>query len=279
MADVQLEHGFIRIANELFDEILRRDFTKRQTSILLFILRMSYGCQRKAAYIEHLTDFELCGIPRTAITHEIEHLERGRVITRDFLKKEYQINKDFDQWAISYCSSPHIKNDRGRWAEILARNIDLSLYETSSASQNSIKSDFTKNSQTLHKKASACSLSLMKDNERHIRALDKISSQENAADLINLISSKIPYTASSLQMQDLIDLETRLGAERAIEEFNICVDWYKLQRGDIPRISQIINWLEKALNKNAPSQIEDREYTGQCFDVDDPSTWPEEKAK
>lgn len=54
MADVQLENGYIRIATELIDEVIRRDFSKRQLAILHFIIRLSYGCHKKIVSLKNL---------------------------------------------------------------------------------------------------------------------------------------------------------------------------------------------------------------------------------
>jgi len=69
----------------------------------------------------------------------------------------------------------------------------------------------------------------------------------NADDLINLVSSKIPYIASSLQQEKLIALEDRLTPDRAVDEFNKCYEWYQSARKCIPVVAQVIAWLEKAL--------------------------------
>lgn len=68
MASPQLEHGYMRIANEIWEQIMMRAFTKRQRAILDLILRLSWGCQKKTARVRHQSDFELVGVGRT---HEI----------------------------------------------------------------------------------------------------------------------------------------------------------------------------------------------------------------
>ncbi|SHM58724.1 phage replication protein O [Gracilibacillus kekensis] len=47
MANPQVENGYIRIANDLWNEVLRRDFTKRQMNLILLIWRLSYGTGKK----------------------------------------------------------------------------------------------------------------------------------------------------------------------------------------------------------------------------------------
>lgn len=49
MASPQIEDGYTRIANELYDRITSFDFTKRQYKVLLVIMRLTYGYNRSTA--------------------------------------------------------------------------------------------------------------------------------------------------------------------------------------------------------------------------------------
>lgn len=101
MANPQLEHGHIRIANEIIDEVLRRDFSKRQQSILHFIWRLSYGCNKKTATIPRLKDFELCGVSPQNIKAELEHLEVCKVIFWDQKSNKFEFNKNHKEWIVT----------------------------------------------------------------------------------------------------------------------------------------------------------------------------------
>lgn len=119
MANPQTENGYIRIANEIWDEVIRRDFSKRQKDILLFIWRLSYGCQRRSAYVPKMKDFELSGVPATQIKTELEYLERSRVLFWNREEKLFEINKDYEKWYVNLVKS---WNDE-RFTELLAINI------------------------------------------------------------------------------------------------------------------------------------------------------------
>lgn len=101
MVDVQLENGYTRIANALYDEILKRDFSKRQLKILLFIMRYSYGFSQKSCVFEHLSDFQQAGLDRTDIKKELNILALARVILWDKENNIFQLNKNFEEWQIS----------------------------------------------------------------------------------------------------------------------------------------------------------------------------------
>ncbi|MEY9095379.1 replication protein [Paenibacillus sp. RC84] len=105
MANPQTENGFISVANELWDEIIRRNFSKRQKDILYFILRLSYGCRNKSAFVPKLKDFELCGVGKTHITNELKFLVECRVIVWEKEESAFSINKDYEKWQVSPVSA------------------------------------------------------------------------------------------------------------------------------------------------------------------------------
>ena len=128
---VQLENGYIRIANEIWDEIIRRDFSKRQKDILLFIWRLSYGCNRKTAIIPLLKDFEMCGVTPTNVTKEIKHLVECKVIEWDRQNGLFWFNKDYRFWQIS----PVKGWDTERYKELIHININEKTYQNDKSPQ------------------------------------------------------------------------------------------------------------------------------------------------
>lgn len=145
----------MKLANELWNELIRRNFTKRQKDILLFIWRLSYGCNLKEAFVPKLKDFEVCGIPATHIKKELLFLENANVIDWKKDEKLFSIKKDYDFWQIS----PVVGWDTERFNDLIhqnlkrktSQNVNFSEGEGESAgdldlpktSQN-VKLDFTK---------------------------------------------------------------------------------------------------------------------------------------
>lgn len=101
MANPQVEDGFIRIANELWDEILRRDFTKRQQNLILFIWRLSYGTGQKDCIIPNFNLFEIAGIYKTDIKKELNYLRDCSVLNWDEESMTFSVNKHHKEWQIS----------------------------------------------------------------------------------------------------------------------------------------------------------------------------------
>lgn len=62
MANPQPTDAHLRVAHNITEAIMTRDFTKRQGKVLDLILWLSWGCGSKEAYIPHQRDFSVVGI-------------------------------------------------------------------------------------------------------------------------------------------------------------------------------------------------------------------------
>ncbi|QAS52831.1 replication protein [Halobacillus litoralis] len=143
MANPQTENGYIKIANEIIDEVIRRDFSKRQTAILHMIWRLSYGCNKKSAVIPKLKDFALCGVSKQNVTSELEHLETCRVIYWDRSTNEFTFNKDYEKWIIT----PRKGWKMEQFKEILRLNLSEKFLKQEQKSSQNKNSEDAKSSQ------------------------------------------------------------------------------------------------------------------------------------
>jgi len=176
MANPQTENGYIRIANEIWDEVIRRDFSKRQKDILFFIWRLSYGCRKRAAFIPKLVYFELCGIGKNHIKEELIFLQQSKVLIWDQEAKMFEVNKDYEQWQVS----PVKGWKEYRFDEILALNLEES-------SQNGNK----KVPETGTKKFPKQELFEQEESEEFPK--QELSSSQNG----NYFSEKVPKTGTA----------------------------------------------------------------------------------
>jgi phage replication O-like protein O len=108
MADVQLEHGHLRVANRLYEAFLDADFTATQFKILHTLVRLSFGWRRRTVTISHS---ELAAAAALAATGSFraslrELIAEGVVLQLEqgsgHSKSTLAIQKDFTRW--------------GRWA-------------------------------------------------------------------------------------------------------------------------------------------------------------------
>lgn len=75
-----LEDGYIRIANELFDAVLKKLTSYRHIKVVLAILRKTYGYQKKEDDITISQLAKMTGIHRNNVGAAIKELEQMRVI-------------------------------------------------------------------------------------------------------------------------------------------------------------------------------------------------------
>lgn len=94
-------NGYTEIPVPLFDEILKRDFSKRQLNIVLFVLRLSLGCGRDTCQLR-MIDFEQAGVSKTDIKLELTGLEQAKVIIWNKENSVFAINTSFNTWTIPY---------------------------------------------------------------------------------------------------------------------------------------------------------------------------------
>ncbi|ENH96256.1 putative prophage replication protein O [Gracilibacillus halophilus YIM-C55.5] len=119
MANPQVENGFIKIANELWNELLRRDFSKRQLNLILFIWRLSYGTGQKDCKIDSLRTFEVTGIYKQDIRKELEFLKSCAVLDWDEASMVFTINKHYHLWQLT----PNKKWDNQTFNRLIHENI------------------------------------------------------------------------------------------------------------------------------------------------------------
>ena len=103
MANPQIENGYTKIANELLEEIIKRDFSKRELKVIFSVIRFTYGFNRKESdlssrYLEPITGIDQANISRT-----IKDLESKKILLIDKSNNHSQlnkisINKNYEQW-------------------------------------------------------------------------------------------------------------------------------------------------------------------------------------
>jgi phage replication O-like protein O len=101
LADVQLEHGHIRIANSIFDAILRQHLTSREWAVLMAVLRLTWGWGVKDARIGSAQIGDMTGIDQRHVRRALNALRDRRMLMRQRDGKQFarwQIRKDFEQW-------------------------------------------------------------------------------------------------------------------------------------------------------------------------------------
>ena len=111
-ANPQLENGYTRIANELFEAIIEYPFTCAELRIILLIIRRTYGWKTSKSYISY-------GSVARKLRTDIRYIKRriNKLIFENVLVKEKTewenrigLNKQYTSWQLWKTS--RVRNSR-----------------------------------------------------------------------------------------------------------------------------------------------------------------------
>lgn len=127
VADVQIESGYTRIANDLLKALARSPLNGTQFRIIMLVIRETYGFQRKETSISESYIATGLGLQRQNVHRELKFLFDHNILsvvqTATFTSpRVISINKNYDTWLIQLQelevntgikndSSPVIKSD------------------------------------------------------------------------------------------------------------------------------------------------------------------------
>jgi len=101
MANPQLENGFTRISNELLEAIVLKVYKLEYLKIILFLIRITYGFNRKRVK-SHYKSFSIStGIPKDHMEILISEMYLRKIIYLEQISKDYfwaGLNKNYEEW-------------------------------------------------------------------------------------------------------------------------------------------------------------------------------------
>jgi phage replication O-like protein O len=99
MASPQTENGYTKIANELLDQLVATHLPAREKDMLLFIIRKTYGYNKKSDRIS-LTQFEKAlKVSRPIISKALKNLINRKMVVRTPLL-DITFEKDWEKWVV-----------------------------------------------------------------------------------------------------------------------------------------------------------------------------------
>ncbi|WP_313430869.1 replication protein [Siminovitchia terrae] len=118
MANVQLEHGFTKIANELLDAIQSFQFTQNQFKLLLALWRNTYGWNRKECDFSLNKLVSQTGLQKKRVIETLRSLEESNIIIEvkapvGSSGKIVRFNKNYDSWTIKKYKSMELSSGHG----------------------------------------------------------------------------------------------------------------------------------------------------------------------
>lgn len=99
MVSPQKENGYTAIANEILEVLVKVRIPASEKDVLFFIIRKTYGYQKKEDRIS-LTQFEIgTDLSRVTIIKALKNLiSRNMLIKRGIL---FSLNKHYDSWVVN----------------------------------------------------------------------------------------------------------------------------------------------------------------------------------
>ena len=98
MTNPQKENGYTAIANEILEQLVKRSLLGAELSIILFVIRKTYGFHKKSDAIS-LTQFEKgTGLSRPTICKTLKNLYGMHILVKNPL---ISFNKHYDEWLTS----------------------------------------------------------------------------------------------------------------------------------------------------------------------------------
>lgn len=115
MANPQKENGYTAIANEIMDALMSYGIPNEKMRVLLCVLRMTYGFNRKEVEISNNKISKMTGLKRQNVVRAISWLESNKILSRILLDskrvKSLKFNKHYDKWVPFEKRVPRIKLD------------------------------------------------------------------------------------------------------------------------------------------------------------------------
>lgn len=106
MANVQLENGYTRIANELLQALAMFSFSGAELAICLMLIRLTYGYHQIKRQISLGMLARETGLHRISVAKTVDHLVKTNVVGKQNTKGKRTINilwinKDYATWTVS----------------------------------------------------------------------------------------------------------------------------------------------------------------------------------
>jgi phage replication O-like protein O len=101
LADVQLEKGYTRIANDILEHMAKIKLSPTQYRILFLVWRCTYGFQKKEHDMSLSYISEATGLDKRNIRRELKSLEDKKIIHQNIKNGSYRklsFNKNYEEW-------------------------------------------------------------------------------------------------------------------------------------------------------------------------------------
>lgn len=152
MDNPQLEDGYTRIANEIFEQLAQTQLSGHEWRMLVIIWRKTYGWKKKQDMISLTQFMKLTGLSKSRCSEALSSLEARRIIkrgvpeNRNTKARSYQFNKHFRQWI----RVPEKRNGSGKAERGVPKNRNEGFQKTGTTKETITKETIQKKTTTGH---------------------------------------------------------------------------------------------------------------------------------
>lgn len=108
MADVQIEDGYTKIANELLEAISKVNLSSYELRIIMAIMRKTYGYSKKQDYISLSQLEDITGIKSCHVCRTLKKLKEKNMLVGN--GHCHGIQKDYELWTITQTGNTYLGN-------------------------------------------------------------------------------------------------------------------------------------------------------------------------
>ena len=102
MSNPQLENGYIKIATEIWEALIRYRLSGEEMKCLMFIIRKTYGWHKKQDEISLSQFIEATGMAKSSVCRAIKNLKTKNIIKGyklvNRIQTTYEFNKKYNNW-------------------------------------------------------------------------------------------------------------------------------------------------------------------------------------
>ena len=127
MGNPQLDDGFIRIANELYEAINKFPFSGRQQKVMYAIIRKTYGYGKKSDVLAQSQIAEMTGLAKSHVCLTMKELVLMKAVEVDASGYTHtvSINKKYNEWETSYQNSNRYQNSNEQVTKTVTKPLPI----------------------------------------------------------------------------------------------------------------------------------------------------------
>jgi phage replication O-like protein O len=146
LADVQLEHGYTKIANEILERLALTKLSPTQFRLILVIWRYTYGFNRKDHAMSLSFLAEATGVHKQRVKQELDKLIESNIVivTEEGTyskSRKLAFNKDYDTWRLQSAKESTVSEIADT---TVSKNADTTVSEIAYQEINNINKNLNK---------------------------------------------------------------------------------------------------------------------------------------